>query len=109
MTDNITLPREVGEHLMWILEECPMHGDWCERDVVALVALREALAAPKQEPVMMAKDWLKITLRINRGDRVFTVERFLHLSEIKQSRFPLVQETADTAWQELNAAMEDKR
>ena len=47
--DNITLPREVGEHLMWVLEECPMHGDWEKRDVVALVALREALAAPRLE------------------------------------------------------------
>ena len=51
--DNITLPREVAEHLTKMLEECPLlpiNGDWSERDCAALTALRAALAAPEPEP-----------------------------------------------------------
>ena len=125
MTDNITLPREVVEKAIKAFENgCP---PTCENGMIdsggfhpwgepmldlcpaclAFEHLRTHLAAeqPKPEPVALAKDWLKMTLRVNRGDRVFLIERFLHLSEIKQSHFPLVPETADSAWQELNAAM----
>ena len=53
VSDNITLPREVGEHLTKMLEECPLlpNGDWSERDCAALTALRTALAAPSPEPL----------------------------------------------------------
>ena len=54
MSDNITLPREVAEHLTKMLEECPLlpNGDWSERDCAALTALRARLAAPRPERVL---------------------------------------------------------
>jgi hypothetical protein len=57
VSDNITLPREVAEHLTKMLEECPLlpNGDWSERDCAALTALRAHLAAPRLEPVL----WLR--------------------------------------------------
>lgn len=66
-----------------------------------------AAEPPKQEPVAMSKDWLKMTLQVRRGDRVFKVERWLHLSGIKQSSLKLVGMEADRAWQELDAAMKE--
>jgi hypothetical protein len=49
--DNITLPREVAEHLTKMLEEIPL--DLSERDCAALTALRTALAAPQPEPFVV--------------------------------------------------------
>jgi hypothetical protein len=49
--DNITLPREVAEHLTKMLEEIPL--DLSERDCAALTALRTALAAPQPEPFVI--------------------------------------------------------
>lgn len=107
MSDTITLPREVVELALEALEWSWGGEPMGTKEREAITALRAHLAAEqqKQEPVTLAKDWLKMTLRVSQGDRVFKVERWLHLSEIKQSHFPLVPETADLAWQELNAAM----
>jgi hypothetical protein len=56
--DNITLPREVAEHLTKMLEEIPL--DLSERDCAALTALRTALAAPRPEPVPVVWRYLLV-------------------------------------------------
>jgi len=71
MSDNITLPREVGEHLTKILEECPLlpNEDWSERDCAALIALRTALAAEPTKPSGYAYRYADGVLRLNDGSQ----------------------------------------
>ena len=119
MNDNITLPREVvQEALEALIEARALLYDGRKQDKAA-TALRTALAAEptKPEPVPLAKDcpedwpkdWLNMTLRVNSGDRVLSIESSLHLSEIKQSRGLAVQLAADTAWRQLDAAMKEDK
>lgn len=110
MSDNITLPKEVIEQLLKTLKNS---AHWSRlyygsREVGdAIQDLEFALAAeqPKQEFLALWKDWLKMTLRVNSGDRVFHVERWLPLSEIQQSSLKIVGMEADRAWQELDAVI----
>ena len=85
MTDTITLPREVADYLMEVLEESPHHGDWSARDNVALAAFRTALAAePTKHPgYIIGSHWLETAYsRICAGEAEADVLRDIGLVRI---------------------------
>jgi hypothetical protein len=55
MSDNITLPRAVGEKLQDLLDACENPDWWDGADYAALAALDAALAEPEPEPDAIAR------------------------------------------------------
>ena len=70
MTDTITLPREVGELALDALEFYWGGQPMGPKKREAVTALRDALAAPKQEPVawLWLKDGIPVNVGLSRGN-----------------------------------------